>query len=395
MFCRDCVQTILARLDEPRQKIQVIVGARQVGKTTAVTQVCDVLSQKKIPYLMCFADRAFPASLTWVDTQWAQARQLLKNESLKEVVLIIDEIQKIADWSHTVKANWDEDTFHRTPIKVLLLGSSRALLEKGLSESMAGRYEVIRMAHWSYQEMHEAFGVMLEDYLYFGGYPGAVPFYSDEERFFDYIQGSIIDATINRDILIDTAIGKPAILRRLMELGCYYSTKELALTKVLGQLQDKGNAAALAQYLNLLSESGLISGLYKIAHDGVRKRNSVPKFQVFNNALLSAIQHHGREKVREDHALWGRYVESAIGAHLLNEAFVHRGELMYWRKGSDEVDFVYAIHNHLYAIEVKSASENSGPGLAAFLKNFPHAQTLLVGPSGIALETFFAMDLSE
>ena len=97
----------------------------------------------------------------------------MKNNGWEQIVLVIDEIQKIGNWSEAVKKEWDDDTFYARNIKVLLLGSSRVTLERGLSESLAGRFEEIRMCHWSYTEMKECFGLSLDKYLFYGGYPGA------------------------------------------------------------------------------------------------------------------------------------------------------------------------------------------------------------------------------
>ena len=269
MYKRAEYQLIKSRLEEPRKFIQVVMGARQIGKSTVVKQV---LKDLDIPFQFYSADNVPATNGAWISDCWSVVRSLKKNNGWESVILVIDEIQKIANWSEAVKKEWDSDSFNDIPIKVLLLGSSRVLLEKGLSESLAGRFEEIRMSHWSYTEMNEAFGLSLEQYIFFGGYPGAASLIDDEERFQHYIQSAIIEATINKDILMDTPISKPALLKQTFELGAAYSGELLSLNKMLGSLQDAGNTATLAGYINLLSESGMLCGLQKYSMDQARRK---------------------------------------------------------------------------------------------------------------------------
>lgn len=282
MYKRAEYQTIKKRLEEPRRFIQVVMGPRQVGKSTVVKQV---LKELDIPYQMFSADNVPATNSAWVANCWEATRSLQKNKGYESIVLVIDEIQKITNWSEAVKKEWDDDTFHDRNIKVLLLGSSRVMLEKRLSESLAGRFEEIRMSHWSYMEMKECFGFTLDQYIYYGGYPGAASLIDEEDRYLQYIQSGIVDATINKDILMDTPIGKPALLRQTFELGSAYSGQLLSLNKMLGSLQDAGNTATLAGYIHLLDESGLLCGLQKYSIDTARRKASIPKLQVYNNAL--------------------------------------------------------------------------------------------------------------
>lgn len=275
MYKRAEYQKIKSRLEEERMFIQVVMGARQIGKSTVVKQVLKDLS---LPYQFYSADNVPATNTAWISNCWAATRSLKENNGWESVILVIDEIQKIANWSEVVKKEWDDDTFHDRNIKVLLLGSSRVLLEKGLSESLAGRFEEIRMSHWSYKEMKECFGFTVDQYLFYGGYPGAATLIDDSDRFEQYIQSAIIDATINKDILMDTPISKPALLKQTFELGAAYSGNLLSLNKMLGSLQDAGNTSTLAGYVNLLNESGLLCGLQKYSVDMSRRRASIPKF---------------------------------------------------------------------------------------------------------------------
>lgn len=392
MYRRKEYTLLKQRLEEPRHFIQVLMGPRQIGKSTLVKQV---IKDLPIPHLLFAADDVPTSQKKWISDCWAQARLMLRAQRLKEMVLVIDEIQKLTGWSETVKKEWDADTYNDVPIKVLLLGSSRVLLERGLADSMAGRYEEIRMSHWSYTEMRDAFGWTFEQYVFYGGYPGSAILISDELRWRDYILSSIVDATINKDILQDTVITKPALLRQTFELCAAYSGEIVSLTKMLGQLQDAGNTTTLAGYINLLSQSGLVDGLQKYAMDKARKRASIPKYQVYNNALKDIYVDKSFQDAQMDRKLWGRIFESAVGCWLMNEAFRHRWALYYWRDGADEVDFVLRRLDKTVAIEVKSNNETGTHGLHVFQEKFHPVQSVIVGQSGIPAEIFLSMDLQE
>ncbi len=392
MYKRAEYQLIKKRIEEPRKFIQVVMGARQIGKSTVVKQV---LKDLDAPYQLFSADNVPTTNSAWISDCWAAVRSLKESKDWESMILVIDEIQKISNWSEVVKKEWDDDTFHDRDIKVLLLGSSRVLLEKGLSESLAGRFEEIRMSHWSYPEMRDCFGFSLDQYLFYGGYPGAASLIDDDDRFSQYIQSAIIEATINKDILMDTPISKPALLRQTFELGAAYSGELLSMNKMLGSLQDAGNTVTLAGYINLLDESGLLCGLQKFCMDMARRRASIPKLQVYNNALKMVYSPLSFEQSILDRKSWGRTFESGIGAYLVSQAFVHRFEVFYWREKDAEVDFVLRKNGSVVAIEVKSNAEKRTEGLDKFRQMFKPQAAFIVGDGGIGAEDFLSMDLKK
>jgi len=392
MYKKTEYQIIKSRLEEPRRFIQVLMGPRQVGKSTVVKQV---LQDYEGDYLFHSADNVPATNSAWISDCWSAARRLMAAKDLKTMLLVIDEIQKISNWSEVVKKEWDDDSFHDLEIKVLLLGSSRVLLEKGLSESLAGRFEEIRMTNWSYPEMKECFGFTLEQYLFFGSYPGAAPLIKDEDRYQQYIQSSIIDATINKDILMDTPISKPALLRQTFELGAAYSGQILSLNKMLGSLQDAGNTTTLAGYVNLLNESGLLCGLQKFSMDAARRKASIPKFQVYNNALKTVLCPFTFEQALLDRKAWGHIFESGVGAYIVSQGFAHRFEVYYWRERNDEVDFVLKKKGTIVALEVKSNAEKSNAGLQKFKAMFNPKEVLVIGGGGLPVEEFLTMNLQK
>lgn len=392
MFKRAEYKLIKSRLEEPRKYIQVLMGPRQVGKTTLVKQVLDAI---RIPWQFYSADNVSTTSNSWISNIWEATRILKDSSGAQTYILVIDEIQKISNWSEAVKKEWDADTWNKTDIRVLLLGSSRVMLIRGLSESLAGRFEEIRMEHWSYKEMKECFGFSLEQYIFFGGYPGAAPLINEYDRFRDYIISSIIETTINKDILIDTPIGKPALLRQTFELGAAYSGKILSLTKMLGSLQDAGNTVTLTGYLNLLSESGLLTALQKFSMDLARRRASIPKFQVWDNSIRNVYNSVSMKEALLDRKEWGHILESGIGAYLINQSFVHRFEVYYWREKNFEVDFVLKKGKSVVAVEVKSNAEKNTEGLSRFKNMYNPTHAILIGNAGISTEEFLNMDIDK
>ena len=374
------------RLREPRRFIQVVAGARQVGKTTLVTQV---LARAERDALMVSADEPTLSDTAWLAAQWERARLNASMAGERGAVLAVDEVQKITGWSETVKRLWDEDARLGIDLQVVLLGSAPLPVQRGLTESLAGRFEIIHLPHWSCSEMRDAFGFDLDDYLFFGGYPGAANLKDNPERWRRYLLDSLIETTIARDLLLLTRIDKPALLRRLFELSCRYSGQILSYTKMLGQLQDAGNTTTLAHYLDLLDGAGMVTGLSKYAGQAVRRRGSSPKLQVLNTALMTATAGRNQEAALGDPEFRGRLIESAVGAHLINGARQAGLEVHYWREKGQEVDFVLSKGEALTAIEVKSArTPATHSGLAAFVKAFGPARTIIVGPGGIPLEEF-------
>lgn len=381
---------ILSRIDEPRGKIQVIVGPRQVGKTTLIGQI---LEECTISYDSYSADDVVGVSANWLHEVWETSRMHMIASATTKHLLVIDEVQKIANWSETVKSEWDRDTREKRELIVILLGSSRMLIEKGLTESLAGRFELIRLSHWTYNEMHDCFGWNLAQYVYFGGYPGAAPFINNETRWRSYIKDSLVEPSIAKDVLLDTNIMKPQLLRQLFEIGSSYSGELLSLTKVAGQLQDAGNVTTLAGYLHLLDECGLLCGLQKYAEDNSRKYNSVPKFQVYNNALRNVYSDTDYAHMLDSPKTWGRFAESAIGAYLVSQAPILDYKVFYWRNKNDEVDYVLTRRGKKIAIEVKSGRRTSNTGLPRFEALFKPHRALVVGSGGLSFEEFLSLNL--
>jgi len=385
-FQRAQASTLEARLNEPRRFLQIVAGARQVGKTTLVEQVLAAIGA---PHVYASADEPALRDASWLAAQWERGRIAATESGKAGAVLALDEVQKVAGWSETVKRLWDEDTRARRPLRVVLLGSSPLLMQQGLTESLAGRFEILHLPHWSYGEMRAAFGFSLEQFLYFGGYPGAAPLIADPARWRRYLLDALIETTIARDVLLMTRVDKPALLRRLFELGCRYSGQVLSYTKMLGQLHEAGNTTTLAHYLELLSGAGMLTGLPKYAGKAVRQRGSSPKLQVLNTALMTAQSGLSPDEARTDREFRGRLVESAVGAHLANAASGGDHEVCYWRERNREVDFVLRAGKTLVAIEVKSGRPpNTLAGLGEFANRFKPVRTLLVGGGGIPIDEF-------
>ncbi len=383
MYKRPLFKILYNRVHDERRFIQILAGPRQTGKTTLARQL---LAEINFPQHYASADAPFSKDRLWLEQQWETARLLCAG---KTAILVLDEIQKITGWSEIVKKLWDEDTHHGTDLRVVILGSSPLLIQKGLNESLAGRFETLPVWHWSYPEMHEAFGWDITTYTFFGGYPGGAQLISDESRWANYIRESLIETSISRDILMMNRVDKPVLLRRLFELGCQYSGRILSYQKILGQLQDAGNTTTLAHYLELLGSAGFISGLSKFAGEQIRQRASSPKLLVLNTALMSVLSGISLDEARKDHQFWGRLFESAIGAHLVNISKQYGFSVYYWLDRNREVDFVIQKGKSLVAIEVKSGKRTYYlPGLDNFASKFDVTKKLLIGSGGISFEKF-------
>ena len=403
-FQRSQVGILSERLAEAPRRLITLFGPRQTGKTTIVLQALQRISPAYYRYLAVdepeyqrFDFRGGDSGTTfplphvrdadWLVENWKRARRVAARAG--RFVLVVDEIQKIPQWSETVKGLWDADRAQNFPLHVVILGSAPLLMQSGLNESLAGRFEPIRVTHWSFDEMSAAFGFDLPKFLYFGGYPGAVPFVRDPDRWRSYILGALVEPNIEKDLLSMTRVDKPALLKRLFELGTAYSGQILSYNKMLGQLQDAGNTTTLARYLDLLSNTGLVTGLPKYFRQQYRRRASSPKFNVLNTALMTAGSGYSFDQATADRTFWGRIVESAVGAHLFNTALPDMS-VHYWRESPHEVDFVLRQGPRIVAIEVKGGAKTKPlRGLDAFRDRFRPSRTLLVGEGGIPLDEFF------
>ena len=420
-------KTLISRLREPVNRIIIVAGPRQVGKTTLVRRTLEAHYPPKYYHYHEIGEPILPApysslhytgatinrgivehDVTWLVEQWEKARiatdELTLSSDLfsrnattpqRNFVLVLDEIQKIPNWSEVVKGLWDADRALERPMHVILLGSAPLLMQHGLTESLAGRFELLRMTHWSFEEMNRAFDIDLPQYIYYGGYPGSIEYIDDQHRWTSYVRDSLIEPNIRKDIFMMTRVDKKILLKNLFELGCHYSGQELSYNKMRGQLRDAGNTTTLAHYLDLLTQAGLLTGLEKYANQPQRRRASSPKLNVLNTALMSVMSGYSFEEARQDRSYWGRLVESAVGAHLYNRS-IPDCKLYYWRDGHDEVDFILVKGKRIIAVEVKSGTGNvQVRGLNTFSERFKPHRGIIVGAQGVPLDTFLLTDPKE
>lgn len=406
-YQRKEVSLLLSRLKEFPRLLLFIAGPRQVGKTTIVRDALfefrpdhyhfvpvDRPDEKQGFRYSVSSSSSYDQSsgvrdITWLIEKWQRARNAARR-SEEGHILIFDEIQKVPDWSEAVKGLWDADRAEGLNLHVVLLGSSPLLMHKGMSESLTGRYELIRVTHWSFMEMHEAFDFDLDDYLYFGGYPGSAAYIRDEPRWRNYVNNSLIEPSIEKDIFEMARVDKPALLKQLFHLGCAYSGQIVAFDKMLGQLQGAGNTTTLARYLEMLGNAGLIIGLQKYCTGQLRRRASPPKFNVLNNALMTAGSGYTKAEAKADRSYWGRVVESAVGLHLYNSGHPDC-RLHYWRESPYEVDFVIERGQKVTVVEVKSGVASGRiKGFDKFGEKFGHCRKVLVSENCISLVEFLS-----
>jgi hypothetical protein len=380
-------------LGREKPLLEVLVGPRQVGKTTAAQQVAGRLGW---PMVFGSADAPLPPGPEWVETHWQRARREAGRGSGPPVLLVLDEIQKVRGWQEVVKRLWDEDQRERAGrIRVLLLGSSSLQLQRGATESLAGRFFLHRCMHWSLRECRDAFGWDLERWLYFGGYPGAAAFSDQAAEWRRYVSDSLIEAVLSRDVLQIQSVAKPALLRHLFMLACAHPAQILSYNKMLGQLTDAGNTTTLAGYAQLLESAFLLTALPAYSGSAVRQRAGSPKWILWNNALVNATNTRSPAEVAADPTWRGRLVENAVGAHLLNHLPPLNHVVHSWRQGHHEVDFVIASGTRVWALEVKSGRAGKPAGLDAFRRRHPAARSLVIGGGGLPLDEFLLSPPAE
>lgn len=414
VYERALISTLFSRLSEKPERLTIVTGPRQTGKTTLVQQVLRKLDRPShyvsvdepdsaifhsIPDFGSlppeFAERIDGSRDTrWLVRIWERAR-MASERSHRGLVLAIDGIQKVPNWSEAVKGLWDADRMHDRLFHVILLDSAPFPKQQGMSESLAGRYEIVHAMHWSFIEMSAAFGFDLQRYIYFGGYPGGAPLVPELARWRAYIAEALVEPNIEREILAIQRVDKPALLKQLFQLGAEYSGQILSYNKMLGQLQDAGNTITLARYLDLLLNAGLIAGLPKYAAGAYRQRSSSPKLNVFNTALMAVSSGYTFDEAKADRSFWGHLVESAVGAHLLNSS-TPEYHLHYWRENNSEVDFVMTRGPRIVAFKVKSdARKPRTSGLVRFSEHFDVQKTVVIGGGGLPLSEFLSVPAWE
>lgn len=392
MYKRAQLSVLESRMAESRRTIHVVMGPRQVGKSTMIDQFVEHTS---VPYSLFSADGVGKTNTDWISEKWYEVRTKMMLYGENEHILIIDEIQKIAGWSETVKKEWDQDTRDKRNLKVILLGSSRLLIQKGLEESLEGRYETLKMGYWEWEEMREAFGFTMEQFIYFGGFPGLAPYINDEDRWRRMMEDSIISPILNRDILDIEEIRNPSLLRQVFEIGSMYSAQEISLNKMQGVV-NSGTVPTISSYLRILDETMLVKPLYKYDNSTIKTKNSVPKMQAYNNAFRNSYCQHTFEEAVMNKVEWGRQVESAVGAYLAGRSVIDGFQLLFWRdEKKNECDYVLKKGESLIAIEVKSGHADNIEGYLAFKNRFGRniVNSFIVGPEGLPLEDFFKLNI--
>jgi len=252
----------------------------------------------------------------------------------------------------------------------VLLGSSSLALQTGLSESLTGRFELIRAHHWNLPESNAAFGFTLDDFILFGGYPGAASLRHDAQRWLDYLKSSIIETVLDKDILQLRRIARPALFRQVFELLCSYPAREISLRKLVGQLQDPGAIETIQSYIEILEGTFLVTTLQKFSTNPLQKKSSSPKIIPLAPALCT----FARGDLKLDSDEQGQIFELIVGLDLLRLP----ADVYYWRQDSYEVDYVLKMGRDILAIEVKSGRKKSFQGLAKFKEKFPQAKPIMI-----------------
>jgi len=363
IYNRKFESELRTRLGQNLPFLQIVLGPRQVGKSTGMAAV---LGSWNGPKHAVSADGSAPKSPEWLKIEWQKAARLGDG-----TLFVVDEIQKVVEWAETIKELYDPVRSSRT-LRVVLLGSASLSIQRGLAASLAGRFEIIRAPHWSLAEMRESFGWDFEKYLLYGGYPGAALLADDPERWRSFIIDSVIEPVLGRDIAGATTIAKPALFRQLFQTAMGLPCQTISYNKLLGQLQEGGNASTIKHYLQLLEGAFLIKLLPGFSKGVVRRRASSPKILPLAPALSQAYR---PESISENDLTWrGRILESVVGAALAQLP----GNLFYWHEEGYEIDFVREVDGKILAYEVKSARGRRSRSAEAFLKRYPKSELFIL-----------------
>ena len=344
------------------QFLQVLLGSRQVGKTTSILHFLE--HEYSTPYLYVSADAILSANLSWVIENWQNARA-------KGATIVIDEIQKVHNWAETIKALWDDEKRRPNPIACILLGSSSLDIQKGLTESLTGRFQLTRAHHWNFSESKAAYEISFDEFLHFGGYPASYAFVKSPQDWSNYVQTSIVSTVIEKDILSNHTVKSPALFKQAFEILIAYPAQEISYTKILGQLQDKGNTDLIKHYIALFEGAYLLRALEKFSQKPLVKKSSSPKILPLCSAFYYLTLQSSYEPEER-----GRAFELLVGCQLDRTGL----ELYYWREGNFEVDFVLKRGKEIWGIEVKSGKKRSPRGLEKFKGSFPQAKTVIISP---------------
>jgi predicted AAA+ superfamily ATPase len=357
---RDFEKILLNRLKERPRFIQVLLGPRQVGKTSGVLNVLENnFSEKKYNY--------FLIEESFYEKDWF-LNQIQKAIESNKKIIVLDEIQKLDHWSEAIKLIWDRLKHQKKQIHFVLLGSSSLKLTLGLSESLSGRFEMIPCYHWSYHESKHGFKLSFEQYHKMGGYPGSYPLIKDEHRFKSYIINSIFETSVQNDILRFAHVKKPALFRQTFQMICQFPAQVVSYNKLLGQLQDLGNVDQVKYYLDLYAQAYFINLIPKWTRSPLSRATS-PKIIIGANVFpffLSENQNHTEEFL-------GHLFENLVGNQLC-QAFE---TVYYWAEGAFELDFIVLNKGTIYGIEVKS-QRRKAKSLIQFRKKFHEAYTCII-----------------
>lgn len=342
--------------------IQVVLGPRQVGKTTTVLRMIEDHYADSALYVS--ADSIFNAEAQWLREQWQKALR-------EDKILFIDEIQKCHNWAEAIKSLYDETKRSKKNLQCVLLGSSSLAIQKGLSESLTGRFQILRAYHWNFDESKRGYELSFDDYLRYGGYPGSYQFIHDDDEWAQYVANSIVQTVVEKDILQYNTVKSPALFKQTFEIIMSYPAQEISYTKLLGQIQDKGNVELVKYYIQLFEGAFLLKALEKFSAKAVLTKASSPKILPLAPSL-AYLQIRAPYEEQER----GRIFETIVGGQL-----VRTGEkLTYWREGSLEVDFVLSKGRNIWAIEVKSGRKKSAKSLGLFKQKFPQAKSCIISP---------------
>ncbi|GGC38993.1 ATPase [Parapedobacter defluvii] len=366
MINRDITQSVHGRLAD--EKAIILLGPRQVGKSTLLKQLAPAFQQKVVEWSGDDADvRTLLANPT---------ATMLRQYIGAAKTLVIDEAQRIENIGLCIKLIVDQIP----GVKVIATGSSAFDLANRINEPLTGRKWEYRLYPFSFGEMVNHHGFMEENRLLnhrliYGYYPEIVNNPGEEEVRLKQLSGSYL----YKDILTWERIQKPDKMERLVQALAFQLGNEVSFNE-LGQLTGLDNETT-EKYVDLLEKSFIVFRLGSLSRNLRNELKKSRKFYFYDNGLRNAvINQFSPVALRQDiGALWENFVVSERVKYLAyREINCNR---YFWRThAQQEVDYIEERNGQMNAYEFKWNVNTKARFPKTFLDAYPGTEAHILTP---------------
>ena len=359
-------------------KVMIVIGPRQVGKTTLIRSLCE----KEGNFLFINGDDS-------------QDRLLFENASevkLRTIIgkfttFFVDEAQRIPNIGITLKIIHDQIK----TVRLIVSGSSALDISNNMNEPLTGRKWEYQLFPFSWNELKNHFGYLtaiknLPNYLIYGTYPEVITHPNDAENILKQIAGSYL----YKDLLQYQVIRKPEVLDKLLlalalQIGSEVNYNELSRTVGIDR-------ATVEQYISLLEKAYIIFRIKPLSRNSRNEINTSRKIYFYDNGIRNAIIGNFKTlDFRQDvGALWENYIISER-LKVLNYNNLH-GRYYFWRTyQQQEIDWVEERDGAFAAFEFKWNDKKKNIKFPkTFLDLYEVKETLVVTPNN--MDDFLKME---